>query len=112
MRCKDENAFIGIYLLVYFCYKMPSFCIESTLDMYLINFDLCRNDFVLNNGKPYHCEYNSLHTLGNFVIILVYKVALDCIPSLTTYEMGGHFTVVCLVTWPTSASEAGGDLRK
>ena len=22
----------------------------------------------------------------------------------------GHFTVVCLVTWPVTASEAGGDL--
>ena len=26
------------------------------------------------------------------------------------YRSIGHFTVVCLVTWPTTASEAGGDL--
>ena len=26
------------------------------------------------------------------------------------FESIGHFTVVCLVTWPLSGSEAGGDL--
>ena len=26
------------------------------------------------------------------------------------YFVMGHFTVVCLVTWPLSGSEAGGDL--
>ena len=61
----------------------------SITHTYRINFDFerARKDFVWNNRKPHHCECNSLHTLlGNFVII-VYKVALDCTPSLTSYSI-------------------------
>ena len=31
-------------------------------------------------------------------------------PTGTGYHTGGHFTVVCSVTWPVNGNEAGGDL--
>ena len=43
-----------------------------------------------------------------FVVMKVIVIEMMIWPS---FWIGiGHFTVVCLVTWPLSRSEAGGDL--
>ena len=46
-----------------------------------------------------------------YMVILTMKFKGDFIKSITLCNQSiGHFTVVCLVTWPLSGSEAGGDL--